>query len=669
MPVPIWTFRKVEPATKRDPFEAEFFTEDKDDESIFSRTDALVRESVQNALDARIDPLKPVTVRFAVSKESELVSPEKVAPFLEVLDEHLDCVGNDVINKKVPREPMNFLVYEDFGTRGLCGDPKRTRDPEPNSTSEDYYWFWWNVGRSGKGGADRGRWGLGKTVFHSTSRIYSIFGLTVRSSDNRKLLMGQSVIKTHFIGNDEFPPEGFFHDPQLLKPIEQPSEDVDFIKQFELLFDLRRKDQTGLSLVVPYCFENLRATEILKTLIVQYFLPILRGHLIAIVSGPDLEEIQLNKNTIRNVAKGMKWNGKRTEKKHSPPPFDLAEWAIKKQVAGIDAELTPAGLSGAPAWSESLLDAPLLASMRKKFAAHERIAIRIPVTVEKKIGGATSSHFDVFIEHDESLEKGEDHFIREGMTISKVSTISAKRALRGLVLVEHKVLSGLLGDAEGPAHVDWGRTEDRPDKTYVKWPSRVSFVKNSLAKIIEYLTPPPQEVDFDLLSSIFSVADINKKGLKKKKKGKKTDSPQPPPPPPPPIPPVKPRWFKVSQTVGGFRIRRSGIIAPPIGSKLRVRAAYDMAGDNPFKGWSAFDFVFDGKSSNPIKMEVLGASLSFQNNNEFIMEVHEVGFLIDVQGFDKVRDLVIRYNELSDNEDVAEPALEPINAGEEGETA
>jgi hypothetical protein len=542
---------------------------------------------------------------------------------------------------------MKFLVYEDFGTRGLCGDTTRHRDPEPNSTElEDFYWFWWNIGRSGKSGADRGRWGLGKTVFHSTSKINTIFGLTIRQTDNRRLLMGQSVLKTHCIKNDEYPPEGFYHDPLKTEPVYQPVEDATTIDAFSKMFGLNRTNEPGLSIIVPHRFDTLSAREILRSVIIHYFLPILRGQLVVEVSGPDLKLTVLTKSTIRSASMELQWKGKRSDKKHAPPPFDLAEWAIAEQAKGIEDELKPAGIAGAPAWSEDLIPKDMMTALRAKFSGHQRIAVRVPMTVEKKGGQKLQTYFDVFIEQDDGLDKGEDDFIREGMTISKITTVTSKKGVRGLVLVEHKVLSSLLGDAEGPAHNDWGRGEDRPNRSYSTWPSRVSFVKNSLVKLIDMLTPPPQDLNEDLLSHIFSVADASKLGTKKGKR-KKPVGPTPPPPPPPVIKGT-PRWFKVVQTSGGFKIRRSNAAPlPNHGAKLRVRVAYDLPDGDPFGNWSKYDFVFDGKATNPVKLKTAGAKLSYSatNANHLEIDVQQDDFEVEASGFDLVRDLVIRTND------------------------
>ncbi len=85
---------------------------------------------------------------------------------------------------------MSYLAVADFGTRGLTGDPGAVPElDEDAGTRNGYYYFFRNVGRSGKGEGDRGRWGLGKAVLPVSSRIRAIFGLTIRPDDNRPLLL------------------------------------------------------------------------------------------------------------------------------------------------------------------------------------------------------------------------------------------------------------------------------------------------------------------------------------------------------------------------------------------------------------------------------------------------------------------------------------------------
>jgi hypothetical protein len=54
--------------------------------------------------------------------------------------------------------------------------------------------------------------------------------------------------------------------------------------------------------------------------------------------------------------------------------------------------------------------------------------------------------------------------------------------------------------------------ESRPDRSYVTWKSRISFVKLSLARLAALLTPPAEELDRDLLSETFGLERADRPG-------------------------------------------------------------------------------------------------------------------------------------------------------------
>src|SRR5690606_22971963 len=95
-------------------------------EALEGLADPLVRESIQNSLDAAIDDV--VHVRFAFGT----LESAAVAPYLDSLWPHLQAVAGDEIRPPRRDEPFTFLVIEDFGTRGLEGDPEQYEDSFAN---------------------------------------------------------------------------------------------------------------------------------------------------------------------------------------------------------------------------------------------------------------------------------------------------------------------------------------------------------------------------------------------------------------------------------------------------------------------------------------------------------------------------------------------------------
>ena len=423
-----WTFETTQPRyAKRDTFEGEFFKGESQPDELYGRTDALVREVMQNSLDAR-DPESsgPVRVRFAFSQAKEELKQDDARVYLDGLVEHLDALNVEHVNLSNPHPSMQFLLVEDFGTRGLCGEPERDKDPVEGDGDQSFYYFWRNIGRSGKSGTERGRWGLGKSVFPSASMINAFFGLTVRA-DGRCLLMGQATTKVHRLGDQEFVPEGYFHDTdtrvksEWQMPFETPCAMVD---RFRRDFGISRTTETGLSVVVPYPLDLYLPEDVLRSVIVHFFVPILKRELIVEVSDSDGRANCVERSTIRAIAEQLDWEGQSKDRRHTCPPFDFAEWAIARQKS----ESLVQGRQDRTAtdWQSDVFLPDQLMKLRRDFESGERIAVRIPLSIKYKGKNRKDegTYFDAFLETDSGLPNGEDHFVREGMRPCKRSCVS-----------------------------------------------------------------------------------------------------------------------------------------------------------------------------------------------------------------------------------------------------
>jgi hypothetical protein len=277
-PFPAWHFREMDRGEINvDPVHDEFFKAQ-------DLADALVREAIQNSLDARRGHSR-VRVRFRFAVDDQALAPDVAAKYLRGLQEHLDVVAPH-LQSAVPdlNGPMPFLLIEDSGTRGLTGDPGS--DPElddEDGARNDFYYFWRNVGRTGKGEMDRGRWGLGKAVFSVSSRMRTIFGLTLRADDERRLLLGQSVLKTHILDGHRRAPYGFLaHVGDDSFPHALAENEI--LDEFSADFGLHRSEP-GLSIVVPFHRDDdLRFEQVIASVVRQYFYPITRGDLASIIS-------------------------------------------------------------------------------------------------------------------------------------------------------------------------------------------------------------------------------------------------------------------------------------------------------------------------------------------------------------------------------------------------
>ena len=184
-----WNFMPLRPgAPIRDPIAGAFFASD----SVSEPGTALIREGIQNSLDATADGGQTI-VRVSLHIANDEIPREKVNLFFAGTEKHYTSSKSGIRPEDIPAEgdACPALIFEDFGTRGLRGDPESPFPPDDDGEN-NFFHFFRAEGRSDKDPGMRGSWGLGKDTFFRASRVNTIFGLTVRDDDERRLLMGKT---------------------------------------------------------------------------------------------------------------------------------------------------------------------------------------------------------------------------------------------------------------------------------------------------------------------------------------------------------------------------------------------------------------------------------------------------------------------------------------------
>src|ERR1035441_3234021 len=128
-----------------------------------------------------------------------------------------------------------FLVFEDFGTKGLNGDAAEWRLEHAGESA--FFSFFRAEGRSAKSGEILCRWGIGKQVFPTAMRLHSMFGLSIRSDAPTDVLMGSAVVRTHSIAGQDYQPDAWFGSRTDDAPV-MPVTDPAFIEFFKKTFGL-----------------------------------------------------------------------------------------------------------------------------------------------------------------------------------------------------------------------------------------------------------------------------------------------------------------------------------------------------------------------------------------------------------------------------------------------
>jgi hypothetical protein len=626
----MWFFRPKEAAEKiRNPIQGEFFATD----AIDGPAQALVRESVQNSLDAR-SGAAPVSVRITLCVgENALLGPA-VAELFGHAWPHYEAKGNGLLHPPKAGSPCPYLLIEDFGTKGLTGDPTQS-DPNTNPDIKNpFFLFFRAEGLSAKSGTELGRWGIGKFVFPRSSLISTHFGLTVRYDDKRRLLLGAATLKAHRIAGQDvmFSPDGLFgvprHDGFVL-----PIEDDVKIRKICGLFGVTRETEPGLSVVVPFVDPEITFEKLLVAATKDYFLPILNGRLeITIKAGPTI--IRLAADTLDQMVathRALLNEGMVTliALARSAAATGNEEW-IRLQES--DAER-------AMRWSDSLLAPEQVNAIRSRLASHMPVSIRVPVTVRSRRDGNLASSFDIHLLADATCN-GRPLFIREGLIIADVRGRRA-REIRSLVIIDDKSLAAMLGDSENPAHTQWQKDSSNFKGRYIYGPAMIAFVAESVSALLAIVNRQTDAADAALTVDFFSIqppvvdepnSEEAATPKRKRKPGDEASSDEVQIDP-------KPTRLRIIRTEGGFSVL-PGSSPPTPPYLIEVRCAYDTRAGNPLKKWHSADFTL-GPSGIPVVCH--GDAAVFEaRDNLVILKVKGAEYAVHLVGFDVNRDVYVR---------------------------
>ncbi len=631
-----------------DPIQGEFFTT----RDIDNISTAVVREGIQNALDERNrgEQNDTVRVRIFLSGTKYALAKEQYFPLIETLMPHLKSQNPPMVSLPDFVESMNFFVFEDFNTKGLEGDVEEgyienNNDGKPHN----FYYFWRNVGRSGKTDDKLGRWGLGKTVFPASSRISTFWGLTVRKSDRRKMLLGQSILRIHNRNDDKrtecgYRPYGVYGNYSDDSFFALPVENETANSAFESLFKLERKEQSGLSLVIPFCSEEITIDHIAYSVIEQYFYPILEGRLEVEVTFED-ESILLSRNTIDESIEKINFQNlytgddkKRRGKENLYKLFDFARWTFRLNEQDYF-QLKELDLKAKPRWTKNILfaDEEGLNSFRDKFENGERVAFKVPLKYHPVGGTSKTCWYYAYLEKDTSLTKPENLFVRDGITISGITSLD-KGMVRGIVVIHNIDLARMLGDSENPAHTEWQADSRNFKGKYIDGKETLVFVKSTLKQIYDRLQRPVEGIQKDLLIDFFSIPVETKEERKQKDLPRQLRGDNETEDPEIPWGTKKIRPLIVEQIFTGLRIAKNpeSNEAP---ESIRIKLGYDVPRGNPIKSYQEPDFDV---SKSPIKIESAGVYFTKKEKNILEFNIENAShFEIKLTGFDEKRDLFL----------------------------
>jgi hypothetical protein len=613
-----WAFKEATPGDRARESQVEkFFSSD----AVANRSNAIVREGIQNSLDAAPDDVV-VRVRIRVGSWSSDLASKRLPVFESGFGGHLNAEG---VNAKLPMAPkegdeFRYLTFEDFGTSGLRGDPAAWW-PDEHGKSEPFFNYFRAEGISGKTEGARGRHGVGRLVFMFASRARSMFGLTRRSGstdESEELLMGTSVLRNHRLNDVPFLPDGWFGVPdEKVKGLTLPIQDPAFIGAFKDAFGVSRASENGLSVIVPWLFDDVTTTELLHATIAGYYYPILSGQLIVEIVDESDSITTVDAHSIDSVVATC-------EKRFQDFIHPMISLARKSLATTDRIGLNQHKQTEAPRWDSSIAGEEVLAKIHEELELGELISIRVPIYVRQKGSSVASSFFDIHMIRDTSIGESQINFIREGIIISDVRPRRTS-GVRALIVIEEGALATFLGDSENPSHTQWQK--DIVKDKYVYAPGGIDFVTQSVPQLLALISQQQKKPDISLLLDLFSLpaeSGVVRPNMdSKEKEGDKTKKEKLE---------IKKRKhpYSIERRGDGFVVRHGSLdLFQPF--SFVARAAYAVRRGNAIGKYNQADFVF-GKDG--LKLESKGCTVKNVGPNWAIVHVDSAEFEFTVTGFD-----------------------------------
>lgn len=283
---------------------------------------ALVRESIQNSLDAVLDKSKPVQVDFSFREMKGCDYPE----FFRLKDHIKGCLDyySNNYNAKVIYEPMmkffadsthhdhlGYIRISDYNTKGMSYEKDKTDSP--------FYAFVRSAGVSAKDDTSAGgSFGFGKAAYYLLSPISTIMVSTCTSKGDR-FFEGASSLCTHtYLGKKKV---AFgYYDDQEGKPI---SDEADIPAQFR-----RAEPGTDINILgFDMADKGDAAKEMIEAVLRNFWFAIYDGKLEVNVD----DVVNITKNTIVDLMEkyfeGIEDNTRKAGYYNPRPYFDAVRFA------------------------------------------------------------------------------------------------------------------------------------------------------------------------------------------------------------------------------------------------------------------------------------------------------------------------------------------------------
>ncbi len=236
-----------------------------------TRYQSVVREAIQNSLDARLSYDEPVKVIFNFfklekSKYPDITNIEERLLFCKNWDkaneDDIELISNMI--GSIESDEYSCLEISDYNTTGMEVD-----------SSFDSFARSRNISTKNNSGS-AGSKGMGKAAYFAASYLHTLFVTSIYHKDNSCLFQGISRISTHSIGKKLYNYKGYYSDD--FSPVSSPN----------TIPDIFKRSQSGTSIFIIGLWPDYnRDQSMAKELLNNFWLAIYEGELIVQIGGKE----------------------------------------------------------------------------------------------------------------------------------------------------------------------------------------------------------------------------------------------------------------------------------------------------------------------------------------------------------------------------------------------
>ena len=613
-----------------------------------SLVSALIRESVQNALDATINKNDCARISVTFGKiDKEKFARQQSGPLANYRNHFKQAFPKRIF----PEEELSFVAIEDENTAGLTGSIHTHFEPDDREQrkKERLYFFWKTDGgitnkdeQSGLGTR-----GIGKAIFNFSTELRMFWATSHRACENDSIFIGRSILKQHKIDGKTYLFRGLYgvgHSTEDGDDCTLPCQDSAAIKSFHKDFGLKRKfDSDGTSIVIPF-IESLKdvSREMLMERIIEEFgIAIIRDKLSFSVDHYGTKN-DLTKDNIQDQVDLL----------NKPELSQLIKLYRQIEQDKTSATELPVVTSKTPKdYNKSLTDFDGLPQLQNDYAEGKLLLLKVPFS--RKITKLQEDcHWLISLQLVDTSKdvSALNKFNRGGLDITHEPAVKIKDA-HAFVFPDDSKLTEILSRSENAAHTKFevGIENFSEYKTSYRW---VITQARHIAMIIhKSLAPPSSNLDDKMLANFFPFDE----------KDGKAPIPKPTPEPslsPSPVPDFdsSEQQLAIRKIVakGNSGIRITGGAKTLIkGDKVQCEFAYHMRGRS-FGKYNEYDFSLKNNTRNIPRISIANSGTKIPEvvgGNELTFVINDPEkWNVTLLGFNPIFDLDVRANIITKEE-------------------